>query len=372
MGWTPTIHRIVRPGRRPYFRAKLGGRQIYLGTDYKQAARRFAELLTSSGTASPPAASVTVAISRFTTAQADPWLEYALKPAIRFARATLLVDVDAQWLEKYAAWLAERGYASKTAIHYVGAIRSCLAWCKARGWIEAVPPRPKMPRPMRCPRDIPHEELGDMLRRVPKANRPILEFISATGCRPSEARLLRWSNVHISQGVCVLLEHKTAKRTGRVRTIYLTPPALAILRGMARSGEYVFPSRRGTPYTATGLRSIVRRAGGRSVYALRHTFAQNALETDGVRLEDVARLLGHTGLDTVQVYAQVRNQRALDVAAALRPPGLRQVRAAPEETGEDAASRSPRRKTQAKPQKHAPAVDHRKGKEVPSRRSVRS
>ena len=115
--------------------------------------------------------------------------------------------------------------------------------------------------------------------------------------------------------MCVLTSHKTG-RTGRPRTIYLTPAAAGILKDPPRRYDHVFVSRLGKPYTPSGLRSILRRRGIASVYSLRHTAAQSMLDAQ-VSLEDVAKLLGHSDLATVGAYAQVRDDRAREVASSL-------------------------------------------------------
>ena len=79
----------------------------------------------------------------------------------------------------------------------------------------------------------------------------------------------------------------------------------------------------------SGLRSILRKRGITSVYSLRHTAAQSMLDAK-VPIEDVARLLGHSDLRTVGVYAQIRNDRAREVASSLasvlHPPSAERSR----------------------------------------------
>ncbi|MCH8189349.1 MAG: site-specific integrase [Proteobacteria bacterium] len=141
----------------------------------------------------------------------------------------------------------------------------------------------------------------------------------ATGCRPGEARTLRWSEVDLNRKVCVV-EGKTTRRTGTVRTIALTPDAIRVLKDTPRECECVFPSGNLRPYTRDGLKAMMRRGGMNSAYALRHTFAQHMLDS-GVAIEDVAEVLGHDdNLRTVLRYVKVRSARLLRVAAKLTSP----------------------------------------------------
>ena len=160
-----------------------------------------------------------------------------------------------------------------------------------------MPAKPKLPKPMRRPRDVPHDKLVKAFEQLPERAGRVLRFILETGCRPSEACRLQWSQVDEKRRVCVLTAHK-AGGTGRPRTIYLTPAADEILRSQKRHHDHVFVNRFGNPYTPSGLRSILRKRGIASVYSLRHTAAQSMLDAK-VPIEDVARLLGHSDLRTV-------------------------------------------------------------------------
>ena len=222
-------------------------------------------------------------------------------------------------LERLARHLAPK-YSISTTRQTVTCALAVLAWCHDRGWIAELPRKPKLPRRPRMPRDIDPDSLARLMDNLPSGARgksaPLIRFIAATGCRPREARMLQWESVNLQAKTCALVIHKTAKRTGKIKTIYLTPEAIEILAGQPRTGQLVFPSRIGTAYTASGLRSIVRRRGVNSPYRLRHTFAQSALEA-GVSMEVLAKLLGHGDLQTVQVYAQIRDRQALEAAARL-------------------------------------------------------
>ena len=94
-------------------------------------------------------------------------------------------------------------------------------------------------------------------------------------------------------------------------------PRRSLPRG---ENDLVFPSRLGVPYTASGLRAILRRAApGVTPYQLRHTFAQHAIDS-GVATDDLAGLLGHSDVRTTRHYAKIRADRLRRVASGLTSP----------------------------------------------------
>ena len=210
---------------------------------------------------------------------------------------------------------------------------------------------PRTPKPVNRPRDIDHKRLTAVFNSLPERAGVVLRFILETGCRPGEACYLLWSEVDFDRSVCILSDHKTA-RTGRTRTVFLSPGAVDILKAQPHKSEHVFTSRLGKPYTPSGLRSIAKRHGLDTVYSLRHTRAQTML--DGrVPMEDVAKLLGHKDLSIVQTYAQVRDDRARDVARSLASPLQQRPAADSEHQTSDESStgrskRKPNRRKRAK------------------------
>lgn len=346
MGWTPSIRWKHRKGRKPYAVTQIGGREIHLGTDRKAAEREYHRLMAGYDPPSRPThfAEATLAYSR---EHPSDFEERRIKTWLAFRPKALMGDLTSELLVAFVRWQQKRGLAPRTIRHNVSVIRKVMRWCadESRGWLSSVPASPPMPRADRTPRDIPTETLGDVVNRVPARSWPIVGFILNTGCRPSEARRLRWSHVRIKDGFCQLpaVESKTGHRTGRSRTIWLTPEAVEIVKvehdkylkrvieeakKRKRQGgkltdvpvdDFVFLTRLRGPYRPSGLRTILRRAGWSRTYSLRHTFAQNALD-QGKPIEVVAALLGHSDLRTVQVYAQIRNQRARQEAVSLAPP----------------------------------------------------
>lgn len=322
-----------------YWRTRIDGVEHHLGAERGPAFRKFHALMLTAGRQdelAPTSLGGAVALYLEAT-NANATTKAVLGYLASFAGATPLSVMPDELLCNFAEHLAtvkprrhehyER-LSAGTIIKTVYTSRSFLRWCRRRKMIERVPRLPdqdegdaQLPKPTWVPRDLSADELRKLLDELPDIGATKLyRFCLATGARPSEAALLRWSEVELDRGTCVIREHKTAGQTGLARTLYLTKAAKAILETIERKPEqdYVFISRLGKPYTPAGLRSILKRRG-HTPYQLRHTFAQR-LTDDGQDVATVAALLGHSRLSTVQRYAQVRNRRLRATAADCETP----------------------------------------------------
>lgn len=337
MGWTSKIHEVSRPGRATYYRCRIG-RPIHLGTDRKRAERLHRALLAKHTNGAGTPLTVAELVDRWELERPDDWRMLDLRHWERFAGRKLLDEVSTDHLAAFSRWMARQRYQSKlkgaddtkhtystrTIRGVVQAAGQVLAWAVEKDWIKKVPSKPRLSKPVRNPRDVPPDVLKVEMSDLPERAERIISFIYATGCRGKEARLLTWNCIDLKRGMVKLQPamHKTGGRTGRGRTIYLTEAAIEVLNRtpVIPDQPLVFPSREGRAYTPSGLRSILRRRGTARVRSLRHSFAQSALE-QGTAIADVAKLLGHADLSTVQIYCQVRDPQALKAARKIKRTG---------------------------------------------------
>jgi len=256
-----------------------------------------------------------------------------LKDFIKFGASLPLAEIDSKTLTTYHRRLVRRKLARKTIIDRVSLARRVLVWAHGLGWITEIPPMPKMKRPVKVARDIHADALAKLFGEMPKRAGRLARFIVYTGCRPSEACGLTWRMIDNNRRVAVLSKHKTDAR-GKSRTIYLTDPAVEILKNIKNKTGYVFVSRLGRPYTVAGLRSIMRHACDRiratnktfqtfTPYQLRHTFAQ--LASEQIPEEVLSKIMGHSDVATTRIYYQIKNRRASDAAASLVLPRLPRI-----------------------------------------------
>jgi integrase len=304
-GPKPRVRRRTRRGRAPWYVLVVDGHEHYLGTDGREAHRRAGSLL---GPERRPAArTVLDAVVQAIAGGVDRWRLQRFGDWLDGQGDVACSEWRPEMLQAFADSMT--GLKPRTVRRYLYEASKLL---KSAG-LE--PGRATTAKPTPAARDVPPEAVASALKRM-RACGPILRFILATGCRPSEACRLEWSDIR--GDTATLRGHKTAHH-GRVRTLYLTPAAMEVLAAMPdpHSGT-VFRGRDGQQFTANALRCALHRCGISGAYALRHTAAQSWLD-QGIPMEDVAALLGHSDLRTVQVYAQVRSRRSAAVAARIKP-----------------------------------------------------
>lgn len=131
-----------------------------------------------------------------------------------------------------------------------------------------------------------------------------IRLLILTGLRLREVLHLRWDDVDFERGVALLADTKTGRRYA-----VLTAPALVILKGLDRLGEYVITgAEKDKPRSDLNRpwRAVRAHAGLDDVriHDLRHTNASVAA-SGGVPLAIVGKLLGHNQASTTQRYAHL-------------------------------------------------------------------
>ena len=133
----------------------------------------------------------------------------------------------------------------------------------------------------------------------------IIRMLLLTGARLSEVTSMRWDAVH--EGVWTKPASVTKQKADHV--VPLSAPALQLLAGIHRDGEYIFPSKGRTGHVTVIDKSWARikaAAGitGLRIHDLRHSFASQ-LASGGASLPLIGALLGHSSPATTARYAHL-------------------------------------------------------------------
>lgn len=254
------------------------------------------------------------------------------------------------------AWLADAlrsGLARSTMARRTAAVRAFSTWAYERGHIESdVAARLSTPQvsrhlpdvvtPARAGQLVEAEINADAASPEAARDRAMLELLYATGMRVAELTGLDVSDIDTSR--------RLARVTGKGNKQRVVPfgdnAAAAIEEWLTRRGELVTPcaagsdSAAGAPSAGSGealfigtrggrinqrqVRRVVERAAQRtgdselSPHALRHSAATHMLE-GGADLRVVQELLGHSSLQTTQIYTHVSAQRLKSVYDRAHP-----------------------------------------------------
>ena len=155
--------------------------------------------------------------------------------------------------------------------------------------------------------------------------RPIVIIGLNTGLRPGLSELfgLQRRQIDFDRNVIELTSHKTAKRTGKVRSIPMNRTVRELLDPIEprHSSYFVFTNPdTGKPYLTIkhAFAKACEKAGisfeKRHPYVLRHTFGTN-LAKAGVGIAEIRDLMGHTSVEMTMRYVHAiesRKQEAVE------------------------------------------------------------
>jgi len=230
-------------------------------------------------------------------------------------------------------WVDENGWTQTTERNARRSIYRAFSWACEEGILTRNPLQGmKCPRAKARSRFMSDGEYRTLLKHSDSDFKTLLFALKETGCRPKEARVLRWDQVRDDRWV--LEEHKTAYKVEKPRVIYLTTPMrkmMDVLRRRSTSPQVFLNSRR-KPWTCNAVRLRIARLKAKlnlpddlCAYMLRHAFGTNAI-LNGVDVATVAELMGHTSLEMVsRVYLHLADQHThLNAAVdkATRPHAL--------------------------------------------------
>jgi len=164
-------------------------------------------------------------------------------------------------------------------------------------------------------------------------DRLLFEVLYSTGCRVSEVCDLDWQTVKGKTRFAV------TGKGGKIRWVFMTPSATKALEAYlpARKTRLdpsdpdaalaLFLNSRGQRLGVRGVQKIVGRTAARvglaknaTPHTFRHTFATH-LSAEGMDVRVVQELLGHSRLETTQVYTHLSMDRLKDVMRAAHPHG---------------------------------------------------
>lgn len=207
----------------------------------------------------------------------------------------------------------DRNYKPTTLLRKISSLRTFYAFLRKRGIVHDSPmeaiERPKLPK--RLPTFLTREEVGKLLEVADKfRDKLIIRLLYVTGLRVSEAVNLTWADVNFDKGEIRVRKGKGAKE----RIVLIDPQTLKMLQEFKRRVSPMSDEDRVLGISIRTVQYIVKtlrdRAGlNKKVtpHVLRHSFATSLLEA-GVDIRIIQELLGHSSLNTTQIYTHVTRE----------------------------------------------------------------
>jgi len=244
-----------------------------------------------------------------------------------------LVSIDHRIMRSFLAELDQAKYSRKTINRRLSAIKSFFNWLTATGRIQANPitvvSGPKQPEHL--PVIARSEELDRLLdsiqgdTAVELRDRAFLELLYASGARISEIAAITISDIDFALRQVRLFGKGSKERIVPLHRLALEriesylrlarPELAAVAKTRQQVGsianQTLFLSTRGKAMSADSLRKVFsarKIAAGLDAavtpHTIRHSFATDLIE-GGADLRSVQEMLGHSSLETTQIYTHL-------------------------------------------------------------------
>ena len=205
--------------------------------------------------------------------------------------------------------------------HYVYALKTFFSWCEVTEQIDYNPiSGMKFKRPKQNVREpLSKEEINQLFEAASTLKlQTILHLFYSCGLRRSEGEALNINDVHFKQQLLYVREGKGAKRrvipitakvTAELESYYLNERTNSITKKVKDTEAFILNNTgnrmRGDGYIKL-LKKITEKAALQkeiTLHHLRHSIATHLLQS-GMSMEYVRDFLGHSFLETTQIYAQ--------------------------------------------------------------------
>jgi integrase len=144
-------------------------------------------------------------------------------------------------------------------------------------------------------------------------------MLLGTGCRYSEIRCLKWTDVDLTQGKITLTKTKNTD----IHTVPICGLPLKLLRELASTSSsigYIFPGRdKSQPIEfRRAIRTSIKRSDlkGFRPHDCRHSYCTELLSR-GMSLGEIGRLLNHRSTATTRRYGHLVESRAINVVSQM-------------------------------------------------------
>ncbi len=170
--------------------------------------------------------------------------------------------------------------------------------------------------PKNLPKYLSFDEIQRGLRQIDRSkllglrDYALILFLYASGCRVSEAILAKREDLDAEDPNNAWLKVRFAKGQ-KERMVPLAPIAIeavqAYLNQASMQSSHLWLNYRGEPLSRISAYKIVKAHLNVSPHVLRHSFA-SALILGGADLRVVQDLLGHSSLETTQIYTHIEQK----------------------------------------------------------------
>lgn len=210
----------------------------------------------------------------------------------------------------------------RTLNRKLSAINTFFHFCHLQNFSYEVIKIPMAKVSQNLPKYLDHKEILEAVEHIDRStliglrDYALILFLYASGCRISEALSVQRSD--IVEGWLKIRFAKGEKE----RMVPLAPIALSAvenyLKAQDLSNSHIWLNYKSERLSRISAFKIVKKYLGVSPHVLRHSFA-TSLIIGGADLRVVQELLGHSSLETTQIYTHIQKQNLADTMRSYHP-----------------------------------------------------
>ncbi len=167
-------------------------------------------------------------------------------------------------------------------------------------------------------------EIKDLLDNTKNQKHKLLiELLYSTGLRLSECINLKYSDLDLNDGIGWVRMGKGSKDRIFIVSEMFKKDLLEYIEKTGSDGKGLILSVNGRKMSPRGVQHAIKVCAERAgiekdvhVHTLRHSFATHLLE-NGVDIRKIQKLLGHSNLQTTQIYTQVSSEEIKKIKSPL-------------------------------------------------------
>lgn len=241
-------------------------------------------------------------------------------------------ELDYDKVKEYLMYLHNKEYSKSTISRKLSSLRSFYKFLYREGRTKNNPfsyvSSPKKEK--RLPKYVNYEDL-DALLSLPKTNTPIgqrdrliLEMLYATGVRVSELCNMKIGDIDFDNRTIRVIGKGRKERIvcygdycEEILRLFMDGGRTLLLND--KDHDYLLVGSSGNPMHVRSIQLLMEKLIKKACikknitpHTLRHTFATHMLN-EGCDILTVQELLGHSSLDTTQIYTHVSNERLRSV-----------------------------------------------------------
>ena len=231
---------------------------------------------------------------------------------------TTLTKLDTTDVLKFLATFENK----RTLNRKLSSINAFFHFCHVQDFTHEKIKIPMAKVPKNLPKYVSNAEILQGLQSIDRTSKTglrdyaLILFLYASGCRISEALSVQRSD--IVEGWLKIRFAKGEKE----RIVPLAPVATEALelyiQEQDMSSSYIWLNYKGAVLSRISAYKIVKKYLGVSPHVLRHSFA-SSLIIGGADLRVVQELLGHSSLETTQIYTHIQKQNLADTMHRYHP-----------------------------------------------------